>query len=990
MHRRMAAVCLLVLYLFTAQASAQPQLQLTHTWKFWPRIELHFKVLCGGVHLVNMTKDHFRLWDEGIEVTEFTLDCPPASSTPFSCALLFDASGSMAGTYQSAAIEGGRAFIDLMDGVQDEAAVYYFTETLQVGHYMTTRRDWLKAAVDNLPAQGATAIWDACYEAIEDVAFNAAYDCRSIILLTDGLDNSSFHTPEAIINAANLNNIHINIIGLGITYNTVARDVAVQTGGKFFYMAEPSELVSIYRELFTDLRFCYSECMIAYNRSCADGRLVKLDLKVEHFCDGVDVQTAYVQAPLDLGTYQTLDFTVADAYVQGGNEMNMTVWLRTPVDNQLFHPFSTPLYFDTSVLKLDRVTVPPGTLLSGVPLTLTPRADGALVTAHVKKVIQGTGPFMELHFKTTPRSDTLRTPMRLGDFWFDAGCLRSFSTTGEVTIFPDGPMPLVYCESLGPSKLSWDRMSENYLPNPFPVMARFINAGSVDAKEARFVLSFDSTVLRRVQPQQDTIIYAFADITPDSHAAVSWDLESAWRTSDLTTEVCILALFDNHPPVKCCTEIEIPRADGILRCTVDAPTIQANTSLGRYEPMPFPVTVHVRNVGGRPADNVTVRLQLPPEMELAGVDAHGNHQKSLPANPLPPGAEDSLTWIVSHPVIPHSETRTLTLTAQSPSTAANSCNVVMQIPGLDLSDFAFLLYRSGTTNFCAGDSVMLDAGAGRESYVWSTGDTTRRIIVHESGAYSCVVGMGGRTGTSDTARVVVRPRPAPRLAITGSLPLCPGDTVILDAGAGYATYKWNTTATTRSIVIARIGTFYCDVTDSTGCAGRSDSVRVLIAPRPDTPVIQRQGDLLTTTPAARYQWYRDSTAIPDSDNQFLFVLETGSYRVHITDTNGCSAWSAPFEVTVLNVGDLPASVRSFDVYPNPTTGTSTLILQLSQPEDVEITVIDVLGRAVVSKTWMRATTVTEELDFATWGPGVYLVRVRAGSERWSRKLIVNP
>jgi hypothetical protein len=112
--------------------------------------------------------------------------------------------------------------------------------------------------------------------------------------------------------------------------------------------------------------------------------------------------------------------------------------------------------------------------------------------------------------------------------------------------------------------------------------------------------------------------------------------------------------------------------------------------------------------------------------------------------------------------------------------------------------------------------------------------------------------------------------------------------------------------------------------------------------------------------------------------------------VHITDTNGCSAWSAPFEVAVLNVGDLPASVRSFDVYPNPTTGTSTLILQLSQPEDVEITVIDVLGRACVSRSYTRTAAVSETLDLAASGPGVYLLRLRAGSESWSRKFIVNP
>ena len=42
---------------------------------------------------------------------------------------------------------------------------------------------------------------------------------------------------------------------------------------------------------------------------------------------------------------------------------------------------------------------------------------------------------------------------------------------------------------------------------------------------------------------------------------------------------------------------------------------------------------------------------------------------------------------------------------------------------------AMISTLNGATTFCMGDSVQLDAGAGFASYVWSTGATTRKIIV---------------------------------------------------------------------------------------------------------------------------------------------------------------------------------------------------------------------------------------------------------------------
>ena len=44
-------------------------------------------------------------------------------------------------------------------------------------------------------------------------------------------------------------------------------------------------------------------------------------------------------------------------------------------------------------------------------------------------------------------------------------------------------------------------------------------------------------------------------------------------------------------------------------------------------------------------------------------------------------------------------------------------------------------------NICVGDSILLDAGAGFDQYVWSTGDSTQTIYTTSPGTYTATVGL---------------------------------------------------------------------------------------------------------------------------------------------------------------------------------------------------------------------------------------------------------
>lgn len=74
--------------------------------------------------------------------------------------------------------------------------------------------------------------------------------------------------------------------------------------------------------------------------------------------------------------------------------------------------------------------------------------------------------------------------------------------------------------------------------------------------------------------------------------------------------------------------------------------------------------------------------------------------------------------------------------------------------------------------------------------------------------------------------------------------------------------------------------------------------------------------------------------------------------------------------------------ENLNVYPNPVgNGKIYISSKSSAPKDVEI--YDVLGKRV-----MQTTLATKELNITALNPGVYIIKIKEGDQRATRKLIV--
>lgn len=130
---------------------------------------------------------------------------------------------------------------------------------------------------------------------------------------------------------------------------------------------------------------------------------------------------------------------------------------------------------------------------------------------------------------------------------------------------------------------------------------------------------------------------------------------------------------------------------------------------------------------------------------------------------------------------------------------------------------------------CPGDSLLLDAGAGKDTYLWNTGATTHSIWVKNPGEYYVDV-TDYLCQLSDTM-VLSHYATAP-INLGNDTSICAGTTITLDAGPGFATYNWSNGGHNQTTTVGP-GTYTITASIEGGC---NSTDTIVIGEHPLPPV----------------------------------------------------------------------------------------------------------------------------------------------------------
>lgn len=283
-------------------------------------------------------------------------------------------------------------------------------------------------------------------------------------------------------------------------------------------------------------------------------------------------------------------------------------------------------------------------------------------------------------------------------------------------------------------------------------------------------------------------------------------------------------------------------------------------------------------------------------------------------------------------------------------------------------------------------AIQVTAQAGALSYLWDFGDgvtangLTQSHVFSQPGTYNVCLTTQDSCGSLVNCLQVQVCVPLANLISPPNPSLCPGDTLVLTAGA-HSAYLWSTGSTDSSAIVTAAGPVSVEVTDVLGCQ-QSDTV-VVTTPPGVTAFYNFTFSGLTAT----YQdlsagnvlsWFWDfgDGSTSTQQNPVHTFSHDGPWSVCLTVTSACFSdnYCDLNSLTAALAGQPGGQVR---LYPNPANDRVTLESVAAFPGGFEVSLSELSGRIVKEWHWPEGET-TFQFGIEDLTSGMWLLQLQNG------------
>lgn len=253
--------------------------------------------------------------------------------------------------------------------------------------------------------------------------------------------------------------------------------------------------------------------------------------------------------------------------------------------------------------------------------------------------------------------------------------------------------------------------------------------------------------------------------------------------------------------------------------------------------------------------------------------------------------------------------------------------------------FQAVIATSGSTSFCEGNSVILDAGE-HAVYEWNNGHTERYLTVHDGGEYWVTVGNDfGLSAQSDIIAVEVHENPALEQMVVH--PSCFGFSnglIMLNNTIGIpgAEVDWENGMEGAELDSLPAGIYNYVFVDTNNCAASGTiflqqpmQISVLVFIFPEVNGNDGSVTLIINGGTSPYTIFVDEIEV---DGATINDLSAGTYQILIVDENGCEFTAEVVVSTVTSVNDISAT--PVQIFPNPVKAGQPLNLVFKDLQSV--------------------------------------------------------
>ncbi|HMX05882.1 MAG TPA: T9SS type A sorting domain-containing protein, partial [Chitinophagales bacterium] len=170
------------------------------------------------------------------------------------------------------------------------------------------------------------------------------------------------------------------------------------------------------------------------------------------------------------------------------------------------------------------------------------------------------------------------------------------------------------------------------------------------------------------------------------------------------------------------------------------------------------------------------------------------------------------------------------------------------------------------------------------------------------------------------------------------------------------------------------------------CYANSDSVVITVFEQPTAPNIIVIGNTLTTSSTWDVQWYYNGDPIPGATSTSYTPAIEGLYQV--AAVNGpCMAYSVEVDFVFQSVNEV--FMPSLQITPNPNEGQFICDFSVTELQDIQIRVTNMLGEVVYSNELHNIIGNNQfAIDLTPADTGIYLLDIQSSKGHIIRKIVV--
>ncbi len=296
--------------------------------------------------------------------------------------------------------------------------------------------------------------------------------------------------------------------------------------------------------------------------------------------------------------------------------------------------------------------------------------------------------------------------------------------------------------------------------------------------------------------------------------------------------------------------------------------------------------------------------------------------------------------------------------------------------------------------------IEVNGGTLPYTYAWSDGSTNQNLDGATAGEYSAIV-TDANGCISEIPETMINEPSELTLAIVDTVHAgCNGEMngfiqVAANGGTAPYTYAWDNGEVGNLLFNLNGGTYTVTLTDNNDCEVILNPITI------NEPNALDTIDLIVTdatqgnedgcieiiisggTPPYIYEWSNGANS-PDNCN-----IPAGSYYCFIRDANNCTITIGPIQVesTIVN-NEYVKNIKSFNVYPNPTSDSAQVELELNKSYEVKLELYDISGLLLEKTKLGKLQSENFAIDMQKYQAGFYVLKLYMNNQFTSKKMIV--